>query len=374
MAILYPLRVLRISEKSDFHTLFERDSCGVPNISGELFHTCKENGLLKQDSADAFYICEQEYTRQARKVKSLICRVKTEGDAEILPVEQADSVETAEYLSLIKETSCEFSPIPALYEDDGGKTMSRINMLSRGKPRFEFTRCGVICRLWVVNDLLVIRTICEDFQNRKLWVYGAYGQFEAARQSGSAFMMLTDAKQDFAILPYHCTLEKNVDFDESLFLADCAAYFNIIPREAASLRIFDEIEANLDALYRQGRKALGLYCGGQSWTLLLFKENAMDEILPQSSDAFRNLNCNILHYLVLNKLLGVEKTSFTPSAKDAVEAVQNGTSPCAFLLSPARKNEIFTVTGAGEKLQPNSVGFYPPFPVGVLMSPIENLK
>jgi uncharacterized protein (DUF1015 family) len=372
MAILFPLRALRISEQAEFSTLFEQDVCGVPKISAELFHTCKENGILKQDTADAFYICELEYTRQARKVKSLLCRVKTEGDTVILPVEQADPDEAAAYLSLLRETSCEFSPVPALYEDDGGKTMSRIDMLSRGKSRFEFTRGGVTCRLWVVNDLLVIRTICEDFQSRKLWVCGAYGQLEAARQSSSAFMMLTDAKQDFTILPYHCIMGKEEDFEESHFLVDCAAYFDIIPREARSLRIFDEIEANLDALYRQGRKALGIYSGGQSWTLLLLKEHAMDEILPQSSDIYRNLECNVLHHLVLKELLRVEKTpSFTVSAEAAVQAVQDDASSCAFLLSPARKNEIFAVTEAGEKLPPKSVGFCPSFPAGVVMSPIK---
>lgn len=362
MAILYPLRALRISEQAECR---EDADC-----SAELFCAWKESGILKQDTADAFYICEQEYTRygQTRKVKSLLCRVQIGENTEILPVEQSDPDETAVCLSLLRETSCEFSPVPALYEDDGGTTMSRINMLSRGKPRYEFARGGVTCRLWVVNDLLVIRTICEDFQNRRLWVAGAYGQFEAARQSGSVYMMLTDAQQDFTILPYHCILGNGADFDEPRFLADCDAYFDIIPRAAASLRVSDEIESNLDALYRQGRKALGLYTGGQSWTLLLLKEHAMDEI--QSSEVFRNLDCNVLHRLVLDKLLHAEDTvSFTVSAQAAIEAVQSGNGRCAFLLSPARKNEIFAVTGAGEKLPPKSAGFYPPFPAGAVMSP-----
>ncbi|HEX3039869.1 MAG TPA: DUF1015 family protein [Caproiciproducens sp.] len=364
MAILYPLRALRMPEQSEH----------PEPLDAELFRTWKESGVLKQDTADTFYICEQEYTRfgQARKVKSLLCRVKTEGETEILPVEQEDPAETAGSLSLLRETSCEFSPVPALYADDGGKTMSRVNMLSRGRPRFEFTCGGITCRLWVVNDLLVIRTICEDFQNRRLWVAGAYGQFEAARQSGSGsvFIMLTDAEQDFTILPYHCILGNGADFDGPRFLADCGAYFDVIPRETMSLRVSDEIESNLDALYRQGRKALGLYSGGRSWTLLMLKEHAMDEFLPQSSEICRNLDCSILHRLVLEKLLRAENTvSFTASAETAVEAVQGNAGRCAFLLSPARKKEIFEIAGEGEKLPPKSVGFYPPFPAGFVMSP-----
>jgi uncharacterized protein (DUF1015 family) len=248
--------------------------------------------------------------------------------------------------------------------------MSRVDMLSRGKPRFEFARGGVTCRLWVVNDLLVIRTICEDFQNRRLWVAGAYGQFEAARQSGSGsvYMMLTDAEQNFSILPYHCILENGTDFDKPRFLADCAAYFDLIPREAMSPRVSDEIESNLDALYRQGRKALGLCSGGRSWTLLLLKEHAMDEILPQNGEVFRSLECNVLHRLVLEKLLRANRLSFTVSAQAAVEAVQSGAGRCAFLLSPARKKELFEASAEREKLPAKSAYFYPPFPAGSVMS------
>jgi uncharacterized protein (DUF1015 family) len=367
MAILYPLRALRISEQAE--RLDDTD------FSAELFRTWKESGVIKQDTADAFYICEQEYVRfgQVRKVKSLLCRVKPEGDTKILPVEQAEPAEVSGFLSLLRETSCEFNPVPALYEDDGGKTMSRIDMLSRGKPRFEFVRGGVTCRLWVVNDLLVIRTICEDFENRKLWVAAAYAQFEAARQSGgSVYMMLTDTEQDFSILPYHCILENGADFDGPRFLADCAAYFDIIPREAMSLRVSDEIESNLDALYRQGRKALGFYSGGQDWTLLLLKKHAMDEVLPQSGEVFRSLDCNVLHRLVLEKLLHADRASFIVSAQAAVEAVQTGAGRCAFLISPARKKELFEASAEGEKLPPKSAGFYPPFPAGAVMSPIIN--
>jgi hypothetical protein len=150
-------------------------------------------------------------------------------------------------------------------------------------------------------------------------------------------MMLTDAEQDFTILPYHCILGNGAHFDGPHFLADCGAYFDVIPRETMSLRVSDEIESNLDALYRQGRKALGFNSGGQDWTLLLLKKHAMDEVLPQSGEVFRSLDCNVLHRLVLEKLLHADRASFIVSAQAAVEAVQTGAGRCAFLISPARK-------------------------------------
>ncbi len=409
MAVLYPFRALRFSpaagepgelisppfdrlglEETEtlrntgpFHAVWlecpEQGASGAARTLSEWLGT----GILKRDSAPAIYIYEQKFVfrGQKRTVKGLLCRVKTDGEA-LAAFSEAEPEQSVERLELIKATSCEFSPVRMLYEDDGRKTMSRVNLLSRGKPRISFTRQGVTHRLWVINDQLILRTIREDFEGRKLRIADSFEGFQAARQvgAGSVFALLTDLEQETALIPFHCTVSAG-GFDIVRFLADCRPYFQVISREAVSLRIADEIESNLDALYRQGKKAFGLYTGGKSWTLLLLldTESTEDAELPQSRDTLEQLDGSLLRGLILERLLGInpallrEQCTFLLSAEEAVRSVERGEARCAFLLNPPRLKEICEVADSGEPAPPKTACCYPPVPAGLVMSMIEDV-
>jgi uncharacterized protein (DUF1015 family) len=353
--------------------------------AAETLRAWKEDGIVKQDTSEAIMIYEQEFVRsgQVKKVKGLLCRVKIEDEAVILPHEEYVPAQVDHRLALLKAASCEFSPVYSLYDDDGRKTMSRVTMLSTGKPRFAFHKDGVTHRLWIINDQLIIRAIREDFATRKLWIADGHTRVAAAKRMGcdSIFTMLADFDQDgLTVLPSHCIASGLNGFDESMFLSDCEPYFQVISRETMSQRISDEIENNLDALYRQGKIAFGFYIGGAIWTLLILKElSVMDGFLPGSSETFRTLDCSVLHHLILGKLLGLNAKevaqqnhlSFTTSAKEVIASVQSGSGQCAFLLNPARLKQIREVAVAGEKMPPKSTCFYPAVPAGMVMSLIE---
>jgi uncharacterized protein (DUF1015 family) len=339
------------------------------------------NGILKRDTSPAFYIYEQEFPfhGQRRTMKGLLCRVKTDGDEAIAEFCETEPEQTEDRLALLRAADCEFSPVQMLYEDDGRKTMSRVNMLSRGKPRFAFTYQGVNHRLWVINDLLILRTIREDFEGRRLRIADGCNRFAAPKKAGrgSVFAYLTDLEQDVAWIPFHCAVNAG-GFDAIRFLAECQPFFQVISRDAVSLRIADEIESNLDALYRQGKMAFGLYTGGRIWTLLICKDtDVLDAVLPEKGEACRRLDSSILHSLILDKLLGINpgqtenQCSFTLSAEEAVRSVETGEYQCAFLLNPPRLREICEIADAGDKAPPKTACSYPSVLAGLVMSPVE---
>ena len=108
----------------------------------------------------------------------------------------------------------------------------------------------------------------------------------------------------------------------------------------------------------------------------------MQERLPDCSDALRQLDVTVLHTLVLEELMGIDKENmanqvnltYTRSMEEAVQGVQKGDYQCAFLLNPTRVTEIRDVAAAGEKMPQKSTYFYPKLITGLVMNQFEDCK
>lgn len=361
--------------------------------AGENLRAWENDGILKQDTDPGLYIYEEEFTAygQTKKIKGFICRVKLEEFSKgiILPHEETLSKAKEDRFNLMKATSCNFSQIYSLYMDDEHKTMNRIDALSTGRPRYEFSDGEVTHRLWIVNDRLAINAVCDDFADRKLYIADGHHRYETAlnyrnwrKEQGLAtggedyvMMMLVDMENDgLVVFPTHRLIRGLADFDENKLLESCNAYFDVIPRENTN-----EIEANLDALYRQGKKAFAYYSGKNKWTLLILKDGSvMTDILPGKSDAYRGLDVSVLHNLILERILGIDKENmanqtnltYTRSFGEAIRTVQGGGAQCAFILNPTRVAEIRDVAAAGEKMPQKSTYFYPKLITGLAMNKI----
>lgn len=361
--------------------------------AAEVLHKWEEQGILKQDSAPALYIYEEEFQAygQTKRVKGVICRVKVEEFSKgvVLPHEETLSKAKQDRFNLMKTTFCNFSQIYSLYMDEEHKTLNRIDMLSKGKPRFEFSDGAVTHRLWIVNDLVAIQAICDDFADRKLYIADGHHRYETAinfrnycRENGISkeggdpdyvMMMLVDMQHDgLVVFPTHRLVRGLKEFDAQKLLEGCKQYFEVFEMNDIS-----QIETNLDALYRQGKKAFAFYDGGNDWHLLILKDIAvMKEILPQKSAASQGLDVTVLHSLVLERILGIDaenmaqqiNLTYTRSFDEAISSVQNGESQCTFILNPTRVSEIRDVAAAGEKMPQKSTYFYPKLITGLVMN------
>ena len=364
---------------------------------GEAGRTLREwlaDGTLKCDDDAGIYIYEEEFLTgvdhgEKRALKGIICLVRVEDfDAGVvLPHEETLSKAKQDRFSLMQATNCNFSQIYSLYMDEKHETAARIDALSSGAPRYEFSDGEVIHRLWIVNDPVAIAAICEDFQDRKLYIADGHHRYETAlnyrnwrREQGDTsedpayvMMMLVDMQSDgLVVFPTH-RLVRNLDhYDESAVLDACRKDFEVYP-----MQDYREIPANLDALYRQGKKAFALYSGGDGWTLLILKDlGVMAELLPDKSAASQGLDVTVLHTLVLERAFGIDKENmanqknltYTRSFEEAIGSVQSGESQCAFLLNPTRVTEIRDVAAAGEKMPQKSTYFYPKLITGLVMN------
>jgi uncharacterized protein (DUF1015 family) len=353
------------------------------------------DGTLRRDTDPGFYIYEEEFEAYGvrKKVKGFICLVKLEEFSKgiVLPHEETLSKAKEDRFRLMQATGCNFSQIYSLYMDEAHITGARLDALSSGKPRYEFSDGAVTHRMWFVNDKEAIKAICADFENRKLYIADGHHRYETAlnyrnycREHGIAkggedyvMMMLVDMENDgLVVFPTHRLVRGLSGFNAEKLLAACADEFEVIPQQGT-----DTIERVLNEKYLQGKKAFAFYDGGENWTLLVLKDiGVMRSVLPDKSEAYRGLDVSVLHNLILEKYLGIDKENmakqvnltYTRSLQEALASVQSGESQCAFLLNPTRVTEIRDVAAAGEKMPQKSTYFYPKLITGLVMNKLND--
>lgn len=359
--------------------------------AGRTLRAWLADGILRRDTDPGFYLYEEEFTAygETKRVKGLICLVRLEEFSKgvILPHEETLSKAKEDRFNLMKATGCNFSQIYSLYMDEGRATGKKLDALSSGRPRYEFSDGAVTHRMWLVNDPEAIASISADFTDRRLYIADGHHRYETAlnyrswkREQGTAdggedyvMMMLVDMESDgLVVFPTHRLVRRLPGFDAERLLRECAALFDVVRYDSLS-----GMEKTLGELYAQGKNAFAFYSGGNGWALLALKDaEATAEALPEKSEAYRSLDVSVLHSLILERLLGIDKENmakqvnltYTRSAEEALQSVRSGESQCAFLLNPTRVMQIRDVAAAGEKMPQKSTYFYPKLITGLVMN------
>ena len=360
--------------------------------AGEVLKKWLDSGILKQDSEEAVYIYEEEFSINGihAKFKGCIVRVKIEEFSKgvVLPHEETLSKAKEDRFNLMKATNCNFSQIYSLYMDSEHKIISRLDKLSECKPEIELTDGDEVThRLWIVTDKDEIKAVCEDFADKKLYIADGHHRYETAlnyrnycRENGIGdggedyvMMMLVDMEHDgLVVLPTHRLVRDLASFDKEKILSDCREYFEVTEESDVN-----KAESKLKELYDEGKKAFAFYSGGNGYDLLVLKdENVIAELLPEKSKASQGLDVTVLHTLVLEKIFGIDaenmakqiNLTYTRLFDEAVESVKTGKAQCSFILNPTRVTEIRDVAAAGEKMPQKSTYFYPKLITGLVMN------
>ncbi len=360
--------------------------------AGEVLKKWLDSGILKQDSEEAVYIYEEEFSINGihAKFKGCIVRVKIEEFSKgvVLPHEETLSKAKEDRFNLMKATNCNFSQIYSLYMDSEHKIINRLDKLSECKPEIELTDGDEVThRLWIVTDKEEIKAVCEDFADKKLYIADGHHRYETAlnyrnycRENGIGdggedyvMMMLVDMEHDgLVVLPTHRLVRDLASFDKEKILSDCREYFEVTEESDVN-----KAESKLKELYDEGKKAFAFYSGGNGYDLLVLRdENVIAELLPEKSKASQGLDVTVLHTLVLEKIFGIDaenmakqiNLTYTRLFDEAVESVKTGKAQCSFILNPTRVTEIRDVAAAGEKMPQKSTYFYPKLITGLVMN------
>lgn len=365
--------------------------------AGKLVREWINEGVLVKEERDAVYIYEEEFTvnKERKSVKGCIVRVKLEEFEKgiILPHENTLSKAKDDRFNLMKATDCNFSQVYALYRDEKHTVDTLIDRYSSVTPDVEITDGdGITHRLWVVTDQAAIALICADFTDRKLYIADGHHRYETAlnyrnylRKEGKAkegdacdyqMMMLVNMEHPgLVVFPTHRIVRGLENFDADKIISACREYFDIKEISKTYLVLYE-----LNNAYIENKKAFVMYTGGEHFTMLTLRDNAvMDKLLPDMSKASRGLDVAVLHKLVLEKLMGIDadnmakqiNLTYVKSIDEAIDAVNLPDTNCVFLLNPTKISEIADVAAAGEKMPQKSTYFYPKLVTGLVMNSFD---
>lgn len=364
--------------------------------AGEILNEWLENEIVVKDERPALYIYDEEFqvNDEILRVKGITCRVRLEEFEKgvILPHEETLSKAKADRFELMKATGCNFSSIYSLYFDESGQVGNIIDDLSRGRPNMRITdEDGVTHRLWIIHDEPETDKICELMADKKLYIADGHHRYETAinyrnylREKGARLsenhpanyimMHLVNIENPgLVVLPTHRIVRGLESFHPQRLIEGCGRYFEIADCTPG------EISTRLEALMSENRKAFALYYN-KSAKILILKDNAvMRELLPEKSEAYRDLDVSILHTLVLERILGIDKENmanqknlvYTRDAAEAMRAVDGREADCAFIINPTKVAQIAAVAGAGEKMPQKSTYFYPKLTTGLTMNSLR---
>lgn len=366
--------------------------------AGQLLRQWLAEGVLAQDEQAAFYLYEEEFLIQGERkcIRGLVCRAMLYEMAEnvVLPHEETLSKAKTDRFQLLQAAQCNFSSIYSLYFDQNKEIARLLDKIAQGQPETAFTdREGVVHRLWSCREPGLCADISRLMEEKKLYIADGHHRYETSlnyrrflREQGVAvegnhpanFILMTlVAMEDegLVVLPTHRIVQGLEDFSAEQVLESCRGYFQVSPLSGGLL----EIQASLEKEYTNCKKAFVLYEKQGAYLLSLKDTDCLEDLFPGKSAVYRQLDVSILHTLVLEKLLHIDRENlanqknlvYTRSMEEAMEAVDRGQADCAFLINPTRVEEIAQVAANGEKMPQKSTYFYPKLITGLVMNLLE---
>lgn len=349
------------------------------------------DGVMAEDATEAFYIYEEEFSVDGKNYsfRGVTAYVKLHEFSEgvILPHEHTLSKAKTDRLNLLKATGCSFSQIYSLYTDEDGSIPALIGELSAGASDVEFTDGdNVTHRMWIAKKSEKTAKLAELFRDKKLYIADGHHRYETAlnykkyvAETGETnenadyiMMFLVDMQNaGLVVFPTHRVIFGLDAFDSAKLMEKTSEYFEISNANA-------DIEVLLKAEYEKGNTAFG-YFDGEATKLLVLKDKAvLKEILPDMNEALRNLDVTVLHSLILEGILGIDKENlanqinlkYTRDTAEAVDEVKGGCN-CCFILNPTRVSEIADVALAGDTMPQKSTYFYPKLITGLVVNKVK---
>ena len=388
-------RYLDVNPHNIIRLELPREGAAPYAAAGETLRAWLEDGMLACDEPESLYLYEEEFNAPGgrEKVCGLVARVRVEEFEKgvVLPHEQTLSKAKTDRFQLMRATGCNFSSIYSLFFDADRGVTTLIEGVCRENAEMEIRgEEDIAHRVWRITDKALIQKFIGLFGDKKLYIADGHHRYETAlnyrnhlREQGvvtdeshpANYVMMTLVNMEnpgLVVYPTHRIVRGLADFDPAKVLAGCREYFDVVQSSAEGI---DRTLAEYDS---RGQKAMALYTPGSCRVLALREPKVMEKMLPGASGALQMLDVSVLHTLVLEKLLGIDKENmanqrnlvYTRDMSQCIADVDGGRANCAFFLNPTKVEEIAAVAAAGEKMPQKSTYFYPKLITGHLMNKI----
>ena len=368
------------------------------------FGDWRRQGVFVQDPRPSLYRYTQQFPAAGGKGQlerhGFIALGKVEDYASgvVFRHEQTLAKPKADRLDLLRATRAHFGQIFMLYSDPAAEIENAL--ASPDPPLMEMTdEYGVLHRVWRVSDPEVVELVQGKMRDKKLIIADGHHRYETAltyrneqRAAGPASGGVTTSAQDLAphdlammtfvnmdspglvILPTHRVVHSLPSFSMDSLRAGASEFFSV-----------EEADASINAaratvmLREAAHTGTSLLAVGRDRVLLLSRPKAPASAFGNLSLRQQGLDVVQLHKLLLEGALGIseeairnqQNVTYIRDASEAMALVRDGRADVAFLMNPARMQQIRDIAFGGEVLPQKSTDFYPKLLSGLTIYALE---
>jgi uncharacterized protein (DUF1015 family) len=361
----------------------------------EIMNGWLKEGALKQDPTECFYIYGQNFKVGETDLfrYGFIGLLELEEFGKNLPRdapfsgvlqhEETLPKDILDRLSLYRQTHVQEGQIFVIYPDHEGKVDSILERYMKLKPAIDiYDADGVRDRIWIVDSAEDTKRISEIMREKYVIIADGHHRYKTAlafrdenpQNPAARFRMMTFvniANSGLVILPTH-RLVQNLEYFSGAELLSKASEHFIIKEFKTKRGMFNL----MDKMFKGSKHAFGLFMNdGKYYCMTLKGESAMDAILPDKSHQLRKLDVSILHSLLLDRILGINKEKLLhgtmsgggyvvyikgigDAVDESIEMVQKG-AQAVFFMNPTRIGEVEGVARNFECMPQKSTFFHP---------------
>jgi uncharacterized protein (DUF1015 family) len=384
-------------------TATDSSAGNVYTRAAQYFREWREQRVLVADPEPALYPYSQDYglagqATASRQRRGFIALGRLEDYAArvVHRHEETLSGPKMDRLELLKATRAHFGQIFMLYSDPTGEIEKALAPGMSGEPAMVVTdEYGSRHSLWRQTSPADIEQVVAAMRDKKLVIADGHHRYETAlayrdhcREQGkndarAEYVMMTFVRKESAgltILPTHRVVHSLAGFDWNRFASGSARFFACEEIKPAG----DKLAARLiAALEESGRNAPSfLAYGGAGRAALLTPRRDFDlaTALPDVAPGLRRLDVVILHRLLLEQVLGIDRQAvrdeknlrYARESDDALRQVESGEAQVAFLMNPTPVEDVWAKALAGQLLPQKSTDFYPKLLSGLTAYWLDN--
>jgi uncharacterized protein (DUF1015 family) len=377
----------------------DTEAFNVYTRAAEYLHDWRSSGILKQDPEHGIYAYSQTFTvpgtRELAERRGLIAlgRLHDYADGVVFRHEQTLAKPRADRLNLLRATRAHFGQIFMLYSDPKDEIGALLKKRTEEDPDTSLLdEYETLHRLWRIHDAALIQAVQQRMRDKKLLIADGHHRYETAlayrnerrAESGGAdpnapyeFVMMTLVPMEsrgLVILPTHRIVHGLPTFDRERMLEAAGQFFEI---DRIDLRT--ESRSATTLLGQAGENGTAFVAvTRQGPYLMRAKKNAVQDALGQVPSLQRDLDVVQLHRIMLERVLGIseeavrnqENVRYERDAFEAISWVRQGAN-VAFLMNPAKIDQVRDIAFGGEVLPQKSTDFYPKLLSGLAIYALE---
>ncbi|MFO8050299.1 MAG: DUF1015 domain-containing protein [Thermoplasmatota archaeon] len=373
----------------------------------DLLNRFIDEGVLQQDEKESFYVYGQDFKVDGQELFrfGFIGLMELQQFAKespeqgpftgVLQHEETLPKDIEDRLNLSRETMTQFGQIFVIYPDHEGTVDSILQKAMQKEPLMDVSEGGdVRHRLWTIDDDESIDSISSAMDDRFCIIADGHHRYKTAlalkkenpQLDAVRYRMLTFVNMSnpgLVILPTHRLVQNIEDFNGQKLIKGMRDNFTV-----KELNNKEEMFAEMDRSFKEKKHAFGLYMNnGRFYSMELIDASPMKELRPEASEELRSLDVAILHSMVLDDILGIDKEKllhgtmtgggyvvYIKGIGDAVDesiaAVDEG-AQAVFFMNPTRSEEVEAVSKNFECMPQKSTFFHPKVWTGFTMNKLK---